>query len=115
MTCRYGGDIVGSVSQSEMQYEAKNYKRDGGWERGRGRDFMPKMFMIDISNFIGYYQLLLTKVEDINEVSSTTIWMLELTWIELEDIVIVILGKKKGGIDRFVKVNQEEGKQLPVC
>ena len=64
---------MGSVSQSEMQYEAKNYKRDGGWERGRGRDFMPKMFMIDISNFIGYYQLLLTKVEEINEVSSTTI------------------------------------------
>jgi hypothetical protein len=46
--CRYGGDIVGSVSQSEMQYEAKNYKRDRGWERGRGRGFMPKMFMIDI-------------------------------------------------------------------
>jgi hypothetical protein len=45
-----------------------------GWERGRGRGFMPKMFMIDIfSNFIGYYQLLLTKVEEINEVSSTTI------------------------------------------
>lgn len=58
---------------------------------------MPKMFMIDISNFIGYYQLLLTKVEEINEVSSTTIWMLEFTWIELEDIVIVILGEKMGG------------------
>lgn len=55
------------------------------------------MFMIAISNFIGHYHLLHTKVEEINEECSTTIWMLELTWIELEGMVIVILGENGDG------------------